>query len=172
MLRAAADDRDHLAKTLLLAEVDQFLEERAADAGALRLRYDIDAVFYRVAVSGTWPVGSGISVPQNLFTANRDEMRKALLDNALPAFRHLGCARRIDLVGGGAVQNRLGVDSGDRRNVALFGRTEQEIGWHRGRGLTRRVPGVEAQGQKENAAPKRRVSQDSCSSRPSCGCSP
>ena len=132
-----ADHRDHLPVAALLGFNEQPVEQRASDAAAMRLRCDVDRILDGEAVGRPRAIGPGIGVAQDCAVgafAFRHHEGEAARAQRLEAPRHLGCVRRIELERGGAVQDGVGVDARDRRDVTQLGRADGDQG-HR---LTRR----------------------------------
>ena len=116
-LRAVADHGDHQAIIALLTFGNEPIDERAADAAALRVRRDVDRILHGVAIGRPRAVRARIRIAHDGAADLRHEIRIAGVDERALTPRHLGFVRRLVLERCGAVAHRVRIDAGDGGDV-------------------------------------------------------
>ena len=107
----------------------QFGEQQPADALAGRVGGEVDRVLEAEAIGRPRPelVGVGVAAARAP-PRSSDELGQALGEHVGAARGHLGVVGRLDLERAGAVAHVLAVDGGDRRQVGVGARADQDAG--------------------------------------------
>src|SRR4051794_4760421 len=115
----APDNRDHSAKSVLGGAVEQCSKQRLADAATRLLGVDVNAVLGGEAISGAVAELGDIGVAGNVTGSLSHEERPSGCGDAANLVAMEVCRGRLEIVGRGAVEHVVSIDSGDCSSIAL-----------------------------------------------------
>src|SRR5687768_3345634 len=135
---AVADHGEHLAPGPAAAPVHERLQERGAHAAAAAPLVDVDGVLERESIRRARAIGAGVAVAGNRAVELGHDVGLARSDDRLVSHAHLLDARRDLLEARQPVQDMVGIDGLDRRDVGR-GRVADGGRWGHGAIIARLV---------------------------------